>query len=285
MAFKLSEKTEQERKERRERYFETASMDKRFYIHPTSPEPFSERQERWGVKKKRKPVEREILFTGTGRCGTMHISKLFKKVGEDIGHDKTGELGVSSSWFMTDSDWYPLIVYTPGEKVHVGERKSDYIFNHTIHVVREPLACISSISTIFTRENFDFLLFNKIVPEGYDPFEKRGKYWKGMLFYLFANRYIEESVSVENRIRIEDIALHWKPLLERMGLPRTIEMPILKPQNRGEGIKPFFKRELPEWSDLFSIDEKIAKEIVELSSRYGYIERKPDVRGYQRKLF
>lgn len=284
MAFKLSEKTIEERRERRKRYFESASMDPRFYIHPTSPEPFSERQERWGMKKKvGKPVNKQILFTGTGRCGTMSVSKLFIKAGIDVGHDKVGEIGVSSSWFMTDSDWYPVIVYTPGEKVHIGERKSDYKFGSTVHIVREPLSCIASITEIFTRENFDFLLFNNIIPGGYNPFEKRGKYWKGMLFYLFANRYID--LMGATRIRIEDIEKEWKPLLEMMGLSTSTEMPIVKPQNRGEGIKPYYKRMLPSWSELFSVDERIAQEIVELAEGYGYTIDRSDIGGFQRRMF
>lgn len=69
-----------------------------------------------------------IRFVGTGRCGTCYTSRLCIACGVRVGHEKYGEDGISSC-----------------QPRHVWDGKT---YDKTVLVVRHPVACVSSLTTI-----------------------------------------------------------------------------------------------------------------------------------------
>ena len=251
---------------RRQRNLAIAKATGRNYIIKTDEGD----TEKWGVRPVKTVLSKHLLVTGTGRCGTHFMSKALSKAGLDIPHERVGEHGTSSHFFATDSDWYPMFTHDDDIKAHIGERKSDYRFRHIIHMVRDPLKCIHSINAVFRKPTYDFFVDNKIIPNSYDPFEKRGKYWKAMLVYYFVNKYIEGKHKKAIRVRLEDISKVWSSLMIDIDFP---ELPLIvdKPSNTGGSVMPFFNTQKPITIEkLFETDYEIAEKVFELAVRYGY---------------
>lgn len=213
--------------------------------------------QKWGVSKLRTPTSRAILVLGTGRCGTMFMSKALKKCSLDVEHEKTGMHGTASHTFWVDHHWYPMYPWESG-KMHVGERRSDYVYDYVIHMVREPRICISSISKIFPALEYEFL-----EDHGYDISGSRLR--RAMVWYYAVNTEIE--TQTKHRFRIEDIQQTWKdlPFHKKFMLPDI--PPIIKKVNHRGGYRA---SEVIPWEVLTQTDEPLAIAIKKMARRYGY---------------
>jgi len=269
MKMKKKEKTIQLRTENLKRYLSVAEATGRHIQFPSNEDGIP----KWGVSKlKGKKRIKNLLVTGTGRCGTHFISKALNQTGViDFPHEKTGEHGTSSTWFSVDSDWYPVALHHIEDlTAHIGERRSDYKFNNVIHVVRDPLKCIHSINSVFRKITYDFHIENKVIPLTHNPFEKKGKYWKAMVLYYFVNKHIEKEFPNAIRIRIEDIEDEWSKVAEMAGA-KGAELPIIKPTNTGRAIMPFFNKQEPiTLEKLYKVNVKLCEDIMGMGKRYGY---------------
>lgn len=224
---------------------------------------------RCGVKKQKGTEEKEILIVGTGRCGTHYLSRLLKDNGLDVPHERVGREGTASHWFVCDSEWYPILPFTPGFKAHVGQRKSDYCFKNTVHLVREPCKTIQSITNIFRRTDLDFLFENKIIPENIKRTGKR-RWYRGMLVYYYVNKWIMEHFTEATLIKIEEIKRHIEIVGEMVGgIPLTIKNE--RPSNTSKNILGYrLSKETVTFSTLKATDYKLAEKIYWLGKTLGY---------------
>jgi|WetSurMetagenome_2_1015567.scaffolds.fasta_scaffold388268_1 hypothetical protein len=210
-------------------------------------------------RKRAKPKKRTVLFTGTGRCGTMHIADLFTANGIDIGHEICGLDGCSSHFFSYDADWHWFAMGQPVGYIHLGEHRSDYEFEHIIHVVREPLACISSIASFFHDCDWYWLK-----AQGLPDWLKRNDIRSAMYAYCAMN---EKTASQTNwRVQIEDMDEVFPMLLHQLFGRRPMVTKLPKHSNQSPG-KPL----RVSWDDLDDLDSGLAQKTRELSRAYGYL--------------
>ena len=214
--------------------------------------------EKWGVKPRKKVENKFLLIQGTGRSGTKFSSNLFKKIGLDIGHEKVGEHGTSTHFFHSDSDWYPYFPWMKG-CAHVGERLSDYYFEHSSHIVRNPLITIPSIQDIFGGIDFEFLEDNDMLEQGI-----KTKRLLCMHVYYNINKKLEDQTDYV--FQLEKYRESWPVLQTILGL-EDVPMPELPPANKGTGYR---KSEATTWDELSSLDPILTKNLKKMSRRYGY---------------
>ncbi len=251
-----------------QKYLEFAENTGRFYIHPSS-QPGEKSLPRWGVTKVKSKTKRKVLITGTGRCGTDYISRLFVENGYDVPHERVGEYGSSSHWFITDSDWYPVLTFTPGLKAHVGQRKDDFIFEKTIHLIREPLVTIKSITNIFRSDDYEFLEANNIVPPGINLKSKK-RFYRGMLIYYYVNKFIRDTYPESLLVHIEKIETEINSISEFLNIPK-LNITSLKATNTSKRILGFrLSKDEVTFATLKAIDYSLAEKIWHLSKSLGY---------------
>jgi hypothetical protein len=80
-----------------------------------------------------------ILVTGCPRSGTAYTAGLLQAHGLDIPHERVGRDGTVSWMFAVDA---------PGIMGHKGQRRGDYEWKQVVHLVRHPVKCIASLTTI-----------------------------------------------------------------------------------------------------------------------------------------
>jgi len=82
----------------------------------------------------------KLLVTGCPRSGTTFVARVLQRLGLDVRHEDTGPDGAVSFALTVDDDEYP--------RGHKGPRRSATKFDVLVHLVREPLATISSMATM-----------------------------------------------------------------------------------------------------------------------------------------
>jgi hypothetical protein len=87
------------------------------------------------------PIRKTILVTGAPRLGTTTAARYFQAQGLDVGHERMGVDGASSYYWFRDN---PV-----PQAAHAG-RRSDYVFERVIHLVRDPLATIASLADLMS---------------------------------------------------------------------------------------------------------------------------------------
>lgn len=213
-----------------------------------------------GVKKRRgKPLKRMLLITGSGRSGTTYAAKTMQAVGLDVPHELTGEHGTSSLFFLVDSDWYPSLPWYAGRN-HVGERRSDYEFQHVLHVVRHPLKTIPSIGKIFNGLNYELFEEQGVIPKGI-----KNKMLRCAWMYYGLNTLAEKQATM--RVQLERYAQSWPAIMQMLRMEGTPFPQHVKPANRATG----FRASVPlTWSELDALDPELAQNIRIMTRRYGY---------------
>jgi hypothetical protein len=84
------------------------------------------------------PIPKRLLVVGSPRSGTMYFTQFLRRFGMRVSHERMGEDGtVNAGWLAPKLEEDPLIV---------GRGRQHYEFEKIIHLVRNPLACIDSLS-------------------------------------------------------------------------------------------------------------------------------------------
>lgn len=262
-------KSEERRIARLEKYRSHVSKIERHYIHSSSPVDDIKSIPRWGVFKNKEKLNRKLLIIGTGRCGTDFMSRLFISNGYDVPHERIGKFGGSSHWFITDSEWYPVLTFASGLKAHIGQRKSDYNFEKIIHLIRNPLDTIRSISNIFRSTDFDFLVHNGIIPENI-IFKGKKRFYKGMILYYYVNKFILDNFKNSLLVKIENIKNEIPKICSFLKI-KQLNIPSEKPTNTSKNILGFrLSKEEADFGVLKAIDFELASKIWHLSKNLGY---------------
>ena len=233
-------------------------MTRKITVHPKTTYSLRSTCEKWGVKKSRGHEKRLLLITGSGRSGTTYAAKTMQAVGLDIPHEKVGAHGTSSLFFLVDSDWYPMLPWYPGRN-HVGERRSDFEFEHVVQIVRHPLKTIPSIGKIFNGLNYELFEEQGIIPKGI-----KNKMLRCAYMYYELNMLAEKQADL--RVQLERYATSWPAIMRLIGYKAGFPAHV-KPANKGQG----YRASVPlTWQQLIDLDAELAKKIMNMTRRYGY---------------
>lgn len=132
------------------------------------------------------------LVTGGGRGGTHSIAKWLNSIGVPAVHEGASKGKVSVSWWYAadSSDMDPAVDHRDG-----ASRRRGLHFSPVVHVVREPLAHINSLSACFCGKG--------------DITGPTGAYWDRVSFE-YASKYVRMlSKASETRNRLLMAAIYW----------------------------------------------------------------------------
>lgn len=219
----------------------------------------------YGVSKRRgKKIKKRLLVLGSGRSGTTFTAKALQVAGVNVTHEKVGQDGTVSHYFVVDSDWYPMAPWkgwVEKEKMHVGERRSDFEFENVVHIVRDPRKVIPSMTKIFDSVTWEFYVRNGFIPEGLKKPVLRA-------MHLWLNHNTAAAEQADLTFQLERYQHAWPALMELIG--ENVPYPqYLKPSNKTSGFK---KYEPLAWHQLLDIDRDLGRQIKTLANRYGYKE-------------
>lgn len=125
-----------------------------------------------------------FLITGTGRCGTKYASRYLTLKGLDVPHEKVGKNG-TSSWDLACGQKHFIKTELPH-------------FDYTLHIVREPMAVISSFAiTVPQWEGaWDFISRNSPVKLTDSQILKAMKHW--YYWNLMAEERATKTIKIED---------------------------------------------------------------------------------------
>lgn len=194
-----------------------------------------------------------ILVTGSPRSGTKSMAKMLRSTGLDVKHEKLGADGTSSCFYFIENS-YPYPYIRKGVRAHDGDTKFSrkQKWDTVIHVVRNPLSCISSMKSIVGKAHQEWLHDVGLVTE-----DHKTKLSWCMEAWLMQNQFIDRMFPSATLLQIENAVRHW-PF-------RTLPMEATLNRSSGNRKAVALSR-----NDLFDADEKLARQIVTLAKRYGY---------------
>jgi hypothetical protein len=200
--------------------------------------------------------QRTLLVVGCARSGTTYISKVLKKSGLRIGHEKMSRDGISTCELVGD----PKRGYWQGRWGVIPE---NYDFAHIFHQVRNPLNVISSTYVTENLNSWYFIM--NYIPEILmqdSHLVKCAKYW--YYWNLKAEKIAEWTY------RIEDLDQKWEEFEKRLG--RKISRAAIENTPRNINSRKTYTRQFT-WEDLQKeLDPTLYQNIRELAKRYGYYE-------------
>lgn len=219
----------------------------------------------WGVNKLRGPkVKKKLLVLGSGRSGTTFTAKALQTAGIEVTHEKVGEHGTVSHYFVVDSDWHPMAPWkgwVEKEKMHVGERRSDFDFEHIVHIVRDPRKTIPSMTKIFDSVTWHYYVHNGLVPAGI-----KKPMLRAMHLWLAHNRLAMEQADLT--FQLERYQNAWPAMMAMLKCDEPYPQ-HLKPMNKTGGFKKYTPLT---WDELSGFDAKLARDIKQLARKFGYKE-------------
>lgn len=202
-----------------------------------------------------------IVIVGCPKSATMYIAELLKRMGLDFKHEEYAEDGMAD-WRLAVENPRPWGGYS-------GHEKLDFLREANIlHQVREPLSTMSSMQKIAGWE-YIFSYINVFDYANHVPVRMPDSITKRcMLCWYHWNRKAESIAKWT--YRIEDLEKIWGKFCRMINHPELIRkkeilQTVPKNINTAKPYKPL------EWHDLFEEDEKLARKIVALAERYGYI--------------
>jgi hypothetical protein len=183
------------------------------------------------------------MITGVGRSGTKYIQTILNRIGMNVGHEKWAEdMDGIVSWKFSQRPYDTTTI---------------------VHQVRDPLACISSLTTIMQSS---ILYMYKYIKRPLTT----NKLEICMYLWLKWNQYIENNLKPDYTMRIEDIdkAIYgffttidyqYNEMIVKRVLANT-------PKNVHSRSHESFT-----WADLFTANEKLAAGIKDYAEVKGYI--------------
>jgi len=200
-----------------------------------------------------------LLITGCPRSGTRYMQRVMFRIGLDLGHEKWRRDGAVCSMLAVD-DWF-----YPNQYVFRGQRRSSLAPDLVWHIVRHPLAVISSIS------GWGGLGVNPawwawqerhtgIAPDRpWNDLSAVDKIALASRFYVSWNEIIENDPSVTLRFNVEAVPI--EELCERLGREAPDDLGDVRLIGKSGAGRL-------RWDQLADAEEAIRK----MSARYGYLE-------------
>lgn len=194
--------------------------------------------------------EGRIAIIGCGRSGTTYTSKLFKAFGYSVGHEALGKHGISSWCLVPDTRqrcWGPSL------------RELARLKLPFVHQVRHPLKVIASIAT-FGSHSWEFI-------SNFIPIEKDDTLTQMCMKYWYHwNLLAEKRAKLTYQVELIEDAL--PKLLTIGGFDESrFDLAVVR------GLRNDVNRrdhESTTWDSLEKEDPKLAEQIRELATRFGY---------------
>jgi len=208
-----------------------------------------------------------LLVTGNGRSGTTWLAKTFEKADIDCPHEHCGQHGTVSWYFFADSNWHPYHVsHRPvGRVIHVGERRSDFRFDYVVHLIRDPLKVIGSMSRVMSMTDHWYAVDNRAYMKEIYTDTTVSRLCKTMhMAYGIWSRVLG---NCDMTIRLEDVPKKWPTLMSMLGQDRKLPMPELPPTNKSSGI---YKANVITYAMMEKEDRPLAKHIARIANRFDY---------------
>jgi hypothetical protein len=185
----------------------------------------------------------------------------------DCPHEHVGSSGTVSWYFFADSDWHPYHVsHRPvGRVIHIGERLSDFRFNYTVHLMRNPLKVIGSMSRVMSMTDHWFAVENHAYSDELYHDKKASRLLKTM--HMAHGIWTRVLGHADMTIRLEDVPKKWPALMSMLGQDKKLPMPVIPPTNKSSGI---YKANVVTYKDLEREDAKLAKHIANIANRFDY---------------
>ena len=186
----------------------------------------------------------KIVIIGCARSGMEDATELIKSLGYDFrNEDEQAENGFSS-WF------------------HVVEKKKENeLF---FHQVKNPIKVISTLNTI-SPKSWEFIKEHIKMDENYSPLQMAMKYWiewnkKAEKKSLFTFQSEQLPTAIKNMFEVAEFEE-----------PKMFDINMAfygRAKNQGVESASEFKEINAD--DLKNADEKLYKEVIKLSQKYGY---------------
>lgn len=196
----------------------------------------------------------KLLITGCPRSGTLHTAKVLQKSGVRVGHECFKADGIVT-WLSIEGarTWKGLTEQKP-RVVPVKD------FDMVLQQVREPLACIRSLSIIM-RVSKSYA--SAVVP----LIRGQNELLYCMRFWFYWNSAV--GTFAQSFYRVEDLPQALPKICGSVGVPVPRTYPNVSTSLHSK--RPHFYR-LPEltWEDLFKVDSGLARQIKSMAVRYGY---------------
>lgn len=208
-----------------------------------------------------------LLVTGNGRSGTTWLARTFKAAGIECPHEHCGQHGTVSWYFFADSNWHPYHVsHAPkGRVIHIGERRSDFRFEYVVHLIRDPLKVIGSMTRVMSMTDHWYAVDNRAYDAELYMNKQASRLLKTMhMAYGIWSRVLG---NCDMTIRLEDVPEKWPHLMMMLGQDRKLPMPELPPSNKSSGI---YKAKVVTYSMLEKEDYRLAKHIARIANRFDY---------------
>jgi len=223
---------------------------------------------------------RKLLVVGSGRSGTLYTSKVFQKLGFDLGHEKDGEYGICSMYFLAPK----VGQYSTGRTREIGDGSSreDFQFERIIHQVRDPLKTIESLASTFTLKvrlwTHDYLQVQLPGTSGKLQAAPRDRQEWAMRYWLRAQELAEDLA--ERTVRVEDLPSIWPGLSQEL-FGDSLEFPdISDTTNRGlrfafkskeQSIRIRHNLHTLKWEDVRALNSSLTSQVRDRAQQYGYV--------------
>jgi len=192
------------------------------------------------------------LVTGCGRSGTGYMAALLQKLGLDVGHEVVGKDGLVS-WYAA----YDVVGMVPPHIADWQVKRETFDCVKVLHVVRHPLACISSCQTHTDGawRHVEYLL----------PGIRRLPIIERCMWYWL--RWNQEAAKIaDRRVRVDESCEVELAMMEFFGCRADIIWPQVA---RNTNTRAGQYKNLA-WADLRAVDADLTSKIFLQAMQYGY---------------
>ena len=138
----------------------------------------------------RAPIPKRLLVVGSPRSGTQFISSLLNRFGLRVRHERMGEDGtVNAAWLAMRQEDDSLIQVTG---------RQHYEFEQIVHLIRHPIATITSLAAEIHPVFWDWQLRHSLVEVDPADLDSVAQFW---VFWTDGCQKLCDS-----HVRLEDIA-------------------------------------------------------------------------------
>lgn len=216
---------------------------------------------------------KQICITGCGSSGTKYITKVFNRMGLQVGHEKISIHGMAS-WYVAVGSNHERIIYS--------ERDERYNPNHTynthpcyddffsppitLHQVRHPLKTISTLQRMRIYGMY-WRYIRKHLPQ--IKYEEP-RILQCMKYWLYWNEMAEKLAEWTYLVEELPTKKIFAEFCDRIEYPDAFKnrLDILNTSTK-EHSKEGFYRPLS-WDDLYNQDKDLTERIKEKGREYGY---------------
>ena len=211
---------------------------------------------------------RRFLITGHPRTGTGYSAGLLRQLGFDIGHECSGEDGLSSWMFAVDAEVYPF----SGD--HLSSTRRHLAWDYLLHVVRDPVTAIPSIirDSNWSNQSYNFRRAHILASNGIDLDQYESVFERAVVSLMQWTRIIQD-LRPDCWFRLEDGHEALLRFMKTNGLlPIEMELELDTSPVNADKLYQGVKREAPQITeaDWALLTPETMVDLRAYCDRYGY---------------